>query len=124
MASEPYTVQILYRKLLLDGREMQICQIRLAGRPGLVYSVDFFEHFAANICSSLKFWGFVYEGSNLAVEVPVPAGGIDVLDEPLYWLFGTGELRCGSARALQRAGASAGRTNRVVANELAGWVAS
>ena len=94
--------------------------MRLAGRPGLVCSVEFFEQFAANICLGLQFAGVVYEGSNLAVEVSVPAAGIDVLDTNVYCIFGTGELRCCSARELHRAGATIGKTSRLVARKLAG----
>ena len=61
----------------------------------------------------------VFEGSTLTVERTLPRGGVDVLDEPVYWLFPSGELRCCTARALQRAGPAAGKTSRLVASQLA-----
>ena len=44
---EPYLVHIRYDSLISYGRSVPNCPIRLAGRPGFVYSVEFFEQFAA-----------------------------------------------------------------------------
>ena len=68
VAGQPYTVQIRYRDLITQGRPVPNCPMRLAGRPGLVYSVAFFEQFAANICPGLEFCGLVYEGSSLTLQ--------------------------------------------------------
>ena len=74
----------------------------------------------AIICPGLEFRRLVYEGSSLTVERLLHVGGVDVLDEPVYLLFLSGQLRCCSARALQRAGSAAGKISRLVAGELAG----
>ena len=111
VTGQPYTVQIKYRDVITQGRSVPNCPMRLAGRPGLVYSVAFFEQFAAKICQGLEFCGLVYEGSSLTLQKSLPAGGIDVLDQPVYWQFPSGTLRCVSARSLQRSprlGESAG----------------
>ena len=76
--------------------------LRIAGRPGLVYFVEFLDEFARNICSGLEFRGVVYEGSSLALERALPLGGADILDQPVYWLWPNGAIRCASARALHR----------------------
>ena len=49
VAGQPYTVQTLYYHLVSHGRPVPNCSMRLTGRPGPVYSVEFFEQFAANI---------------------------------------------------------------------------
>ena len=94
------------------------------GRPGLVYSLEFLDRFAENIVTGLEYRGPAYEGATLTLERSLPAGGVDVLDEPVYWLFPSGELRCCTARALQRAGPAAGKTNRLGASELTCQLAS
>ena len=98
----PYLRQITYRHLVSDGRAVPNCPLRVAGRPGLVYSVRFLDEFARNICSGLEFRGVVYEGSSLALERALRLGDVDILDEPMYWLWPNGVLRCASARALHR----------------------
>ena len=70
---DPYVVHVRYYNSLRDGRSVSNCPIRLAGRPGLVYSVAFFEQFAANICAGLEFCGLVYEGSSLTLQKSLPA---------------------------------------------------
>ena len=57
--------------------------MRLAGRPGLVYTVAFFDAFAANISPGLQYCGVFYDGSILALERALPLGGVDVLDEAI-----------------------------------------
>ena len=98
----PYLCQISYHNLVSPGRAVPNCPLRIAGRPGLVYSVEFLDEFARNICSGLEFRGVVYEGSSLALERALPLGGVDILDQPVYWLWPNGVLRCASARALHR----------------------
>ena len=83
----PYLCQISYRDLVSHGRAVPNCPLRVAGRPGLVYSVEFLDEFARNICSGLEFRGVVYEGSSLALERALPLGGVDILDQPVYWLW-------------------------------------
>ena len=58
---------------------MPNCQLRVAGRPGLVYSVEFLDEFARNICSGMEFRGVVYEGSSLALERALPLGGVELV---------------------------------------------
>ena len=58
----------------------------------------------------MEYRGLVYEGAALTLERSLPAGGVDVLDEPVYWLFLRGALLCRFPRDLQRAGPAAGNT--------------
>ena len=104
-------MRICYRHLISDGRSVPNCFLRLAGHPGLVYNVAFLEALGANISPGLQYCGVVYDGASLALERALLLGGVDVLDEAVYWLFGNGVLRCCCARALQRAGPAAGKTN-------------
>ena len=97
----PYLCQIRYRDLITQGRPVPNCPMRLC-RPGLVYTVEFLDQFAENICRGLRFCGLMHEGSSLSLERCLPAGGIDVLDQPVYWQFPSGALRCVSARSLHR----------------------
>ena len=98
----PYLCQITYRNLVSHGRAVPNCQLRVARRPGLVYSVEFLDEFARNIWSGLEFRGVVYEGSSLALDRALPLGGVDILDQLVCWLWPNGVLRCASARALHR----------------------
>ena len=101
LCGEPYLCHIRYHDLVTHGRAVPNCPMRLC-RPGLLYSLNIFDDFAANICPGLRFCGLMHEGSNLSVEKCLPAGSIDVLDQPVYWLWPNGVLRCASARALHR----------------------
>ena len=97
----PYFCQIRYRDLITQGRQVPNCSMRLC-RPGFLYTFEFLDQFAENICRDLHFCGLMHEGSNLSLERCLPAGGIDVLDQPVYWLWPNGVVRCVSARALHR----------------------
>ena len=84
----------------LRGRDVPHCPLRLRGRPGLIYSLQWFEHFAASVLPGLQYCGLVYEGNAVESCKTLPAGGVDVLDSPVYWLFPNGETQCCSARSL------------------------
>ena len=62
---DPLLVHIRYDNLISHGRSVPNCPIHLAGWPGLVYSVEFFEQFAANICPGLGFCALVCDGFTL-----------------------------------------------------------
>ena len=109
-AGEPYTVRITYHNLVAQARPVPNCPLRLLGRPGLLYSLEFYNEFAENVVPGLEYRGLVYEGAALTLERSLPAGGVDVLDEAVYWLFPSGALLCRSPRDLQRAGPAAGNT--------------
>ena len=109
--NDPYVCQIKYRNLISLGRPVPNCPMRVQGRPGLLYTVAFFDAFDANISPGLQYCGVVYDGASLALERALRLGGVDVFDEAVYWMFGNGVLRCCSARALQRAGPAAGNTS-------------
>ena len=100
LCGEPYFCQIRYRDLITQGRPVPNSPLRLQGRPGLVYTVAFFDAFAANI--GVQLCWLMHEGSNLCLERCLPAGGIDVLNQPVYWQWPNGVVRCVSARALHR----------------------
>ena len=72
----------------------------MRGRPRLVYSIQWFEQFAENAMRGLQFCGLVYEGQAVSMEKASPSGGVDVLDEPAYWLLPNGETTCCTARHL------------------------
>ena len=99
---DPHVCQISYRNLISLGRPVPNSPMLLQGRPGLLYTIEFFDNFAANICRGLRFCGLMHEGSNLCLERCLPAGGIDVLDRSVYWQWPNGVVRCASARALHR----------------------
>ena len=105
---EPYKVQVRYDNLLHRARPIPNCPIRLLGRPGFRYSLDFMDTVADNVCKGMQFCGLMYEGPVLEHDRALPNGGIDILDVPLYWLFPNGELRCCSARKLKAAGEAVG----------------
>ena len=65
VAGQPYTVQISYHNLVTHGRPVPNCSMRLC-RPGLVYSLAFFDEFAANI--GVQFCGLLHEGSGLTLD--------------------------------------------------------
>ena len=107
VAGEPYLRRMKYRDLPNQARSIPNCPIRVFRRPGLIYSLEFLDQFAETIVTGLDYRGLVHEGAALTLERSLPAGGVDVLDEPVYWLFPSGELRCYTARTLQRAGPAA-----------------
>ena len=49
-------------------------------RPGLVYSIQWFEQFAENVILGLQFCGLIYEGQAVDMCNTLPSGGVDVLD--------------------------------------------
>ena len=97
---DPHVCQISYRNLISLGRPVPNCPMRVQGRPGLLYIVAFFDAFAESI--GCQYCGVVYEGAHLLVSRSLPAGGVDILEEPVYWLWPNGLVRCVSARALHR----------------------
>ena len=52
-----HLVHISYHDLISHGRSIPNSPLRLAGRPGLVYTAAFFEAFAANTSPSLQYCG-------------------------------------------------------------------
>ena len=76
------------------------------------------DEFARNICSGLEFRGVVYEGSNLALERALPLGGVDVLDEAVYWLFPR------DAASLRETSTEAELLSARLAGQRIGWLAS
>ena len=99
---DPHVCQIIYRNLISLGRPVPNSPVLLQGRPGLLYTFDFFDNFVANICRGLRFCGLKHEGSNLCLEKCLLAGSIDFLNQPVYWHLPNGVVRCVSARALHR----------------------
>ena len=65
--NDPYLCQINYRHLVTDGCPVPNCPMRLC-RPGLVYTVEFLDQFAENLCRGLRFCGLMREGSSLSLE--------------------------------------------------------
>ena len=84
------------------GRNILYCPIRMCGRPGLVYSIQWFEQFAENVMLGLQFCGLIYEGQPMDMCKTLPSGGVDVLDVSVYWLLPSGETTCCSARHLHK----------------------
>ena len=72
----------------------------MRGRPGLVYSVQWFEQLAENVRLGLQFCGLIYEGQVVGMCKTLPLGGAGVLDVSVYWLLPSGETICCSARQL------------------------
>ena len=107
-----------YHNLMPQGRCMSNCPIRFLGRPGFVYLLKFLDQFAENVATGVEYRGLVYEAAALTPERSLPAGCLDVLDELVYKLFPSGELRCFTPRALQRAG-PAGKTSWLIASQPA-----
>ena len=99
---DPHLVHVRYNNLFALGRSVHNSILRLPEPPRLVYVVAFFDAFAGNISPGLQYCGVVYEGCNLSVSRSLPAGGVDILEEPMYWLWPNGVLRCVSARAQHR----------------------
>ena len=89
-----------YNHLIYHGRDVPHCPILIRGRPGFVYSLEWFEHFATNLLPGLQFCGLTYEGQAVEMCKALPAGGVDVLDTPVYWLLPNGDTKCCSARVL------------------------
>ena len=52
---DPYLVHIRYDTLFSHGRSVPNNPMRLAGRPGVVYTVAFFDAFGANISPGLQY---------------------------------------------------------------------
>ena len=73
----------------------------MRGRPGLVYSIPWFDQFAENVMHGSQFCGLIYEGQSVDMCKALPSRGVDVLDVPVYWLLPNGETMCCSARQLQ-----------------------
>ena len=71
---EAYTVRVCYHHLIHDGDNIPHCPIRMRGRPGLVYSIQWFEQFAEHIMPGLQFCGLVYEGQAVSMEEVLPSG--------------------------------------------------
>ena len=99
---DPHLVHIRYDNLFALGRSAPTSPMRLQGRPGLIYTVAFFDSFAESISPGLQYCGVVHEGAHLLLSRSLPAGGVDILEKPMYWLWPNGVLRCVSARALHR----------------------
>ena len=99
---DPHVCQISYRNLISLGRLIPNNPMLLQGRPNLVYTVEFLDQFAENICRGLRFCGLMHEGSSLSLERCLPARGIDVPDQQVYLQFPSGALRCSSAQVLHR----------------------
>ena len=121
---DPHVCQISYRHLISLGRPIPNSPMLLQGRPGLLYTLDFFDNFAANICRGLRFCGLMHEGSNLCLERCLPAGGIDVLDRSVYWQLPNGLVRCASARALRRERCTEAQDSVTIAGRRVCWLAS
>ena len=73
-----------YHNLMPQGRCMSNCPIRFLGRPGFVYLLKFLDQFAENVATGVEYRGLVYEAAALTPERSLPAGCVDVLDEPVY----------------------------------------
>ena len=50
LCGEPYLCHIRYHDLVTHGRPVPSSPMRLQGHPGLLYILEFFDNFAANIC--------------------------------------------------------------------------
>ena len=72
----------------------------MCGRPGIVYSIQWFEQFAEQVMPGLQFCGLIYEGQSVDMCKTLPSGGVAVLDVSVYWLLPSGETTCCSARPL------------------------
>ena len=101
---EAYAVQVSYHNLIQHGQNIPHCPIRMRGRSGLVYSIDWFDHIAENVVPGLQFCGLVYEGQSVDMNRALPSGGVDVLDEPVYWLLPNGEASVAQRVACKKTG--------------------
>ena len=61
-SGEPYVVSIRYENLVYHLRSIPNCPMRLQGKPGLRYSLDFFDQLAENVSPGLEYRGLMYEG--------------------------------------------------------------
>ena len=92
---DPHVCQISYRHLMSLGPYA----VARPSRPPLHYRI--FDNFAANICQGLRFCRLMHEGLHLCLERCLPARGIDVLNQPVYWQLPNGVVRCAEARNAQ-----------------------
>lgn len=99
-SGEPHKATLSFNDLEDHGRPVPHCPLRLKGGQGFRYSLEFMEAFAANVCDSLTYEGIMYDGPVPQIVRDVPLGGVDLLDENVYWRFPGGVVRCLSVRAL------------------------
>ena len=81
---KPYIVCISYKNPITHARSVPNCPLRLLGRPGLKYSVEFFKALAEKVRPGLKYLGLLHDGTSLDYLKAVPSGGIDVVDDRVY----------------------------------------
>ena len=58
---------------------------------------------AANVHPGVQFKGTAYDQERAAIVEQLPHEGVDVQDEPLYWVLPDGRCECWSVRKLQEA---------------------
>jgi hypothetical protein len=70
---------------------------------GLHFSIGFMEQLAANVIEGASYQGVGLEGDRPIFLYDVPAGGVDIQDEPVHWLLPGGKCVCWSMRQLASA---------------------
>ena len=58
---------------------------------------------ASNVHAGLQFKGIAFDQERAQIVQQLPCGGLDIQDEPVYWVFPDGQCRCWSVRDLAEA---------------------
>ena len=99
----PHRCSISVDDLLHNQRSVAGHPLKRSAFSNLTFSIEFMKAVAANVHQGVQFKGIAYDQERAAIVEQLPHEGVDVQDEPLYWVLPDGRCECWSVRKLEEA---------------------
>ena len=99
----PHRCSISVNNLLHHRRNVPGNPLRSSCWSNLTFSLEFMHAVASNVHSAIQFKGIAFDQERAQIVLQLPCDGLDIQDEPVYWVLQDGRCECLSVRYLSEA---------------------
>jgi hypothetical protein len=97
---KPHRIVVCANDILHHQRALHQHPLRDSAPSGLKFSTTFMDAVARNVREGARFKGITFEGERPTIVLHLPLGGVDIQDEPVYWVLPDGRCECFSVRRM------------------------
>ena len=99
----PHRCSVSAHDLLHHQRPVPGHPLKRSACSNLTFSIEFMKAVAANVHAGVQFKGVAYDQERASIVEHLPHEGVDIQDEPLFWVLPDGRCECWSVRRLHEA---------------------